>query len=172
MYKRLIELCADICRRNGKTKLLWLGDKAKTMAYNPAPEEMILTVHRWFFDTACPGDWMMNRMGDLAQQVTATLADETTEKNTKTATDTNAGNKQGAKETAQASTPEPADKSAQQTATVKRLAHRQRPWGSSPMWRSWIGLGRCLLPISAKLESWRPCPWRNSFSNPATAGRY
>lgn len=27
VYEKLIELCIDICRRNGKTKLLWLGDK-------------------------------------------------------------------------------------------------------------------------------------------------
>ena len=34
---------------------------------------MILTVHRWFAATACPGSWMMNRMADLAKQVTAVL---------------------------------------------------------------------------------------------------
>ena len=28
VYQKLIQLCADICRRNGKTKLLWLGDRA------------------------------------------------------------------------------------------------------------------------------------------------
>lgn len=48
MYKRLIELCTDICRRNGKTKLLWLGDKTKTLNYTPKSDEMVLTVHRWF----------------------------------------------------------------------------------------------------------------------------
>ena len=30
VYQQLIELCTDICKRNGKTKLLWLGDKDKT----------------------------------------------------------------------------------------------------------------------------------------------
>ena len=34
---------------------------------------MILTVHRWFANKACPGDWMYARMGDLAKQVTAAL---------------------------------------------------------------------------------------------------
>lgn len=42
----LIKLCVDICKRNGKTKLLWLGDKTKTLNYNPKPDEMVLTVHR------------------------------------------------------------------------------------------------------------------------------
>ena len=73
MYKRLIELCADICKRNGKTKLLWLGDKTKTLNYTPKSDEMVLTVHRWFANKSCPGNWMYARMGDLASKVTAAL---------------------------------------------------------------------------------------------------
>lgn len=73
VYETLVKLCADICRRNGKTKLIWFGDKDKTLAYAPKADEMILTVHRWFSATACPGTWMMNRMADLAKQVTALL---------------------------------------------------------------------------------------------------
>ena len=73
VYQRLIELCTDICKRNGKTKLLWLGDKSKTLGYTPAPDEMVLTVHRWFANKSCPGDWMYARMGDLAEKVTAAL---------------------------------------------------------------------------------------------------
>ena len=46
-YAALLDLVTDICRRNGKRKLLWLGDKAKTLAYKPAADEMLLTVHRW-----------------------------------------------------------------------------------------------------------------------------
>ena len=73
VYQRLIELSADICKRNGKKRLLWLADKQKTMAYQPAADEMILTAHRWFANKSCPGDWMYARMGDLAQKVTAAL---------------------------------------------------------------------------------------------------
>ena len=71
VYQRLIELCTDICRRNGKTKLLWLGDKTKTLSYTPKSDEMVLTVHRWFANKSCPGNWMYARMGDLASKVTA-----------------------------------------------------------------------------------------------------
>ena len=77
VYNKLIELCVDICKRNGKTKLLWLGDKDKTLAYNPAANEMVLTVHRWFANKSCPGDWMYQRMGDLATKVTAKLGGAT-----------------------------------------------------------------------------------------------
>ena len=73
VYNKLIELCVDICKRNGKKKLLWLGDKTKTLNYNPATDEMVLTVHRWFANKSCPGDWMYSRMGDLASKVTAKL---------------------------------------------------------------------------------------------------
>lgn len=80
VYNKLIELCVDICKRNGKTKLLWLGDKDKTLAYNPAANEMVLTVHRWFANKSCPGDWMYQRMGDLAAKVTAKLGGTTAAK--------------------------------------------------------------------------------------------
>ncbi len=74
----MIELCIDICRRNGKTKLLWLADKTKTLAYEPAEDEMVLSVHRWFANKSCPGEWMYSRMGDLAEKVTAALGGATT----------------------------------------------------------------------------------------------
>ena len=73
VYQKLIDLCVDICQRNGKKKLLWFGDKNYTLAYNPGPEEMILTVHRWFAAKECPGDWLMARMGSLAETVTNRL---------------------------------------------------------------------------------------------------
>nr|DAY93561.1 MAG TPA: holin [Caudoviricetes sp.] len=73
VYQSLIKLCVDICRRNEKNKLLWFGDKDKTLAYEPKAGEMVLTVHRWFANKACPGDWLYSRLGDLAAKVTAQL---------------------------------------------------------------------------------------------------
>ena len=73
VYNSLVELCIDICKRNGKSKLLWLGDKDKTLNYIPKSDEMVLTVHRWYANKSCPGDWMYARMGDLASKVTAVL---------------------------------------------------------------------------------------------------
>jgi hypothetical protein len=75
VYATLIKLCTDICKRNGKKKLLWLADKDKTLNYTPAADEMILTVHRWFANKSCPGTWLYSRLGDLAAKVTAALAD-------------------------------------------------------------------------------------------------
>lgn len=74
VYNKLIDLCVDICKRNGKTKLLWLEDKNVTLNYSPKANEMVLTVHRWFKNKACPGDWMYARMSDLTNKVNAKLS--------------------------------------------------------------------------------------------------
>lgn len=73
VYNTLIRLCTDICRRNGKNKLIWFGDKNKTLNYLPKSNEMVITVHRWFANKSCPGDWLYSRLGDLASKVTDNL---------------------------------------------------------------------------------------------------
>lgn len=75
-YLMLTNLCVDICKRYGKKKLLWLGTKEKTLAYKPKADEMLLSVHRWFASKACPGDWMMAHMAELAEIVTKKLNPE------------------------------------------------------------------------------------------------
>lgn len=79
VYDKLVELCVDICKRNGKSKLLWLGDKDKTLNYSPKSDEMVLTVHRWFANKSCPGDWLYNRLGNLATAVTERLTGGSTD---------------------------------------------------------------------------------------------
>lgn len=86
VYESLIKLCTDICKRNGKKKLLWLGDKNKTLNYSPKSDEMVITVHRWFANKSCPGNWLYAKLGDLAEKVTANLSSTTT--TTSTSTDT------------------------------------------------------------------------------------
>lgn len=79
VYASLVNLCVDICQRNDKSKLLWLGDKNKTLAYAPKSDEMVLTVHRWFANKSCPGDWLYNRLGNLAAEVTKRLTGGSTD---------------------------------------------------------------------------------------------
>ena len=94
-YNALLDLVTDICKRNGKTKILWFGDKNKTLAYTPKANEMVMTVHRWFANKACPGDYLYNLHGDIAAEVNRRLSggvfgegNETTTPNTqKPATD-------------------------------------------------------------------------------------
>lgn len=74
VYDSLVDLCVDICKRNGKKKLLWIPNKTQALSYSPKSDEMLLTVHRWFANKACPGDWMMEHMSDLAKRVTKALS--------------------------------------------------------------------------------------------------
>ena len=73
VYNKLVDLCIDICKRNGIKKLLWFADKNKSLSYEPANGEAVLTVHRWFANKSCPGNWLYNRLGKLASKVNASL---------------------------------------------------------------------------------------------------
>lgn len=65
----LVKLLADICRRNGITRLLWEGDR--NLMRNWARQNMV--VHRWTANKACPGDTLYNRHGEIAKRVNAIL---------------------------------------------------------------------------------------------------
>ena len=41
---------------------------------------MVITVHRWFANKSCPGDWLYNRLGDLATEVTKRLSGSSEQK--------------------------------------------------------------------------------------------
>ena len=84
VYATLVKLCVDICKRNGKKKLLWFGDKTKSLNYEPKSDEMVITVHRWFANKSCPGNWLYARLGKLADEVTKQLGGTKTEEKAKT----------------------------------------------------------------------------------------
>jgi len=73
VYNTLINLCVDICKRNNKKKLIWINDKTKALAYKCKDDEMLITVHRWFTATECPGSFIMGCLGNLADEVTKRL---------------------------------------------------------------------------------------------------
>lgn len=68
-YEALINLVADICKRNNIKELLWEGDKS--LIGNISRQNM--TVHRWFSKTECPGEYLYSRLGDIASKVNAKL---------------------------------------------------------------------------------------------------
>lgn len=59
---KLIDLCVDICRRNGIENLNFTGDKSGN-----------LTMHKWFAATACPGPYLESKFPYIAEQVNARL---------------------------------------------------------------------------------------------------
>lgn len=58
----LINLCVDICKRNGIARLNYTGDTSGN-----------LTMHKWFAATSCPGPYLESRFGWIAEQVNAQL---------------------------------------------------------------------------------------------------
>lgn len=68
-YAALVDLCTDICRRNGIKKLLWKGDRSLIGQVS----KQNMTVHRWFANKACPGDYLYNRHGAIADEVNKRL---------------------------------------------------------------------------------------------------
>lgn len=68
-YKALIELVADICKRNRIKKLLWKADKSLIGQVS----KQNMTVHRWFANKSCPGEYLYSRHSDIAAKVNAIL---------------------------------------------------------------------------------------------------
>lgn len=62
-YEALIQLCTDICRRNGITELTYTGDAGGN-----------LTIHSMFKEnTICPGPYLESRMSEIAETVNKRL---------------------------------------------------------------------------------------------------
>lgn len=65
----LIDLLVDICKRNQIKQLLWKADKSLVGQV----ELQNMTVHRWFANKECPGEYLYTRMGDIAEKVNQRL---------------------------------------------------------------------------------------------------
>lgn len=68
-YKSLINLLVDVCKRNHIKELKWKGDKSLIGQV----DKQNMTVHRWFANKACPGDYLYNLHGQIAKEVNARL---------------------------------------------------------------------------------------------------
>lgn len=62
---KLLDLCEDICRRNGIERLNYTGDLSGNM-----------TLHKWFASTACPGPYLEAKMPWIADEVNRRLGIE------------------------------------------------------------------------------------------------
>lgn len=61
-FAALLDLCEDICRRNGIEKLIFTGDASGN-----------LTQHNYFAATDCPGSYLKSRFSEIADKVNARL---------------------------------------------------------------------------------------------------
>lgn len=67
--KGLIKLSADICKRNNIPQLLWKADKSLIGKI----DKQNITVHRWFANKSCPGDYIFSQLGYVAHEVNKIL---------------------------------------------------------------------------------------------------
>ena len=67
-YAKLIDLCVDICKRNGIPKLNFTGDRSGN-----------LLMHKYYAATQCPGPYLEKRFPDIAAKVNARLGAADTE---------------------------------------------------------------------------------------------
>lgn len=62
VLNKLIDLCVDICQRNGIPKLIYTGDSSGN-----------LTRHNMFWATACPGEYLQSKFPWIAEEVNKRL---------------------------------------------------------------------------------------------------
>ena len=74
-YAALINLLVDIVQRNPgfKGSLRWIDDKK----YVGKIDKQNMTLHKWFQDTPCPGDYLHSKMGQIAEEVNRKLSNPT-----------------------------------------------------------------------------------------------
>lgn len=78
-YEALIKLVTDICRRNNIKELKWKGDKSLVGQV----DKQNMTVHRWFANKSCPGEYLYSRHGAIAAEVNRRLGVNDTKVETK-----------------------------------------------------------------------------------------
>ena len=64
---KLIDLCVDICKRNGIDKLVFTGDASGN-----------LTMHKYFANTTCPGEYLESKFPYIANEVNKRLSPKPT----------------------------------------------------------------------------------------------
>ena len=71
-YNALIDLLVDICKRNGIKELKWEAKKSLVGQV----DKQNMTVHRWFASKSCPGDYLYERHGQIADAVNERLQEK------------------------------------------------------------------------------------------------
>lgn len=67
----LIKLCADVCKRNGIKQLVWSTNKSDRINHKNGCN---MTVHRDFYPKSCPGNYLYNNHGYIANEVNKLLS--------------------------------------------------------------------------------------------------
>ena len=77
-FDSLIDLCVDICQRNGIKKLIWKEGKQYCPAFTGNWAVCNMVPHRYTTDKgkSCPGNYLFGKYGEIAERVNARLKGE------------------------------------------------------------------------------------------------
>lgn len=138
-----IDLCVDICKRNGIPRLNYTGDKSGN-----------LTMHKWFASTLCPGPYLESKFPYIAEEVNRRLGSETPKKEEV--------------ETPKTETSTPASKdelyrvrkswgdAKSQIGAYTSLKWAKRTADNNPGYKVYDASGKCVYPESTTVEKPQP----------------
>lgn len=77
-YESLIDLCVDICQRNGIKELIWKEGKQYCPAFTGNWAVCNMVPHRYTTNKgkSCPGNYLFGKYGEIAERVNARLKGE------------------------------------------------------------------------------------------------
>lgn len=77
-FDSLIDLCVDICQRNGIKKLIWKEGRQYCPAFTGNWAVCNMVPHRYTTDKgkSCPGNYLFGKYGEIAERVNARLKGE------------------------------------------------------------------------------------------------
>ena len=77
-FESLINLCVDICQRNGIRELIWKEGKQYCPAFTRNWAVCNMVPHRYTTDKgkSCPGNYLFGKYGEIAERVNARLKGE------------------------------------------------------------------------------------------------
>lgn len=77
-FESLINLCVDICQRNGIRELIWKEGKQYCPAFTGDWAVCNMVPHRYTTDKgkSCPGNYLFGKYGEIAERVNARLKGE------------------------------------------------------------------------------------------------
>lgn len=77
-FESLIDLCVDICQRNGIKELIWKEGKQYCPAFTGNWAVCNMVPHRYTTDKgkSCPGNYLFGKYGEIAERVNARLKGE------------------------------------------------------------------------------------------------
>lgn len=68
-----IDLVVDICKRYNRKKVVYIPQKEEALSYKVKDDEFLITFHKWFANTSCPGLFFLDNAQGIFDKVNEIL---------------------------------------------------------------------------------------------------